>query len=123
MDTSSSQEEGETNARSPSPRSIKLHNEQPRSIKLARPEPLKANIFSNLSAPSESRAVSNLGTLFPGVNASPAISASSSVSGNSENPSPATTPVPSGTDESPQGSSEASSTNMMRRGSKVTRVM
>lgn len=129
MDTGPSQDDEESpaaeNIRSMSPSRIRLHSEQPQSSRLPRPEPVKANPLASLSIPGlgDNRTFPNLASVFTGVSASPVISATSSLSGNSENSSPATTPLSTTDDASKLNGEVSSAASVMRRGSKVTRVM
>lgn len=112
--------------RSQSPHSI-IHKEPPDFAQIPRPEPIKPGygILSQkepalATLDNETRSIPNLK---PPIPSSPVMSSTvSSISGNSEPPSPAATPtIPSNIDENSK-SSISSGGNVMRRGTKVTRV-
>lgn len=130
MDTGSSQDDtntvkAATNGRSPSPPSINTLSEQAHTKWLPRPEPLKpSSLMASLpqSSLNDNRPFQGLAgiPMYSGISPSPAMSTTSS---RSENPSPASTPIPNMDDSSKASSDASSAANVMRRGSKVTRVM
>lgn len=124
MDTGPSQnDEILEKLRPQSPHSITIRKELPRFAQIPRPEPIKPALKESRFSSFSDNDNKNIPSLIPSTSLSPVMSSTvSSLSGNSEPPSPVATPTtPSNIDENSK-SSISSSGNVMRRGTKVTRV-